>query len=282
MNKSSVTHYAPAKVNYRLDVLRRRPDGYHDLRMVMQRVDLCDTIEISLCDTPGIRVTCGREGVPDGPDNIAWRAADALLALSGRQAGIEISISKRIPVAAGLGGGSSDAATVLMGLNELLELGLSDARLMEIGVKLGADVPFFIFKKTALAEGIGEQLTALGQLPQAWIVLVNPNVHVSTAWVYQNLQLTTTAELHTIPSFFGSVADVCAILGNDLESVTISSFPVIRSIKERLVSLGARGALMSGSGPTVFGVFADESAARLAAETIAGESDWFVTAVKTL
>ncbi len=273
---------APAKVNYRLDVLRKRSDGYHDLRMIMQRIDLCDEIAITLHDQPGIQVTCGRDGVPDGPGNIAWRAADAMLKISGKEAGVSIAITKRIPVAAGLGGGSSDAATVLMGVNDLLQLGLSEERLMEIGVKLGADVPFFVFKKTALAEGIGEKLSPLEGLPVAWLVLVNPNVPVSTAWVYQNLQLTTRHNEYNIPRFCGSIAEICAMLSNDLEAVTIRRFPVIQEIKERLLSVGASGALMSGSGPTVFGVFADELAARKAAAGLSREGGWFVTAVKTL
>ena len=272
---------APAKVNYRLDVLGKRADGYHDLRMLMQRVDLCDEIEITLTETPGIRVTCGRPGVPDGPGNIAWRAADALLKLSGRRTGIEISITKRIPVAAGLGGGSSDAATVLMGVNELLELGFSDRRLMEIGVKLGADVPFFIFKKTALAEGIGDQLTALEQVPSLWVVLVNPGIHVSTAWVYQNLQLTTKAASANVPRSYGSLDEVCAVLSNDLEPVTFARFPLVSELKEMLMAAGASGSLMSGSGSTVFGLFADEAAARGAAGT-AKERGWFAVAVRTL
>lgn len=273
---------APAKVNYRLDVIRRRPDGYHELRMIMQRVDLCDEVTISLVDEPGIRVTCGRDGVPDGPGNIAWRAADALLKLSDKQTGIDIRIVKNIPVGAGLGGGSSDGATVLMGVNELLGLGLSELRLMEIGVKLGADVPFFIFKKTALAEGIGEKLTALEGMPLLWIVLVNPNVHVSTAWVYQNLQLTNKRELPIIPCFYKEAADICAILANDLEAVTVQRVPVITEIEERLIAEGACGALMSGSGSTVFGVFEDEQAARKAAGQIGRDTGFFVAAVKTL
>ncbi|HEY6874457.1 MAG TPA: 4-(cytidine 5'-diphospho)-2-C-methyl-D-erythritol kinase [Geobacteraceae bacterium] len=273
---------APAKVNYRLDVLRKRPDGYHDLRMVMQRIDLCDLIDIALSDTPGIRVTCGRAGVPDGPGNIAWRAADSLLQLSDSKPGIDIRITKRIPVAAGMGGGSSDGATVLMGVNELLGLGLSDRRLMEIGVTLGADVPFFIFKKTALAEGIGEILSPIEGVPAAWLAIVNPNIHVSTAWVYQNLQLTTGRDDHIIPRFYENIADVCAILSNDLESVTIKRYPVIAEIKEQLVAAGACGALMSGSGPTVFGVFAEEDAARRAAAELARNAGWFTAAVKTL
>ena len=273
---------APAKVNYRLDVLRRRPDGYHDLRMIMQRIDLCDEVVITLVDKPGIRVTCGRKGVPDGPGNIAWQAADALLQKSGRQAGIDISISKNIPVAAGLGGGSSDAATVLMGVNELLGLQLSDEQLMEIGVKLGADVPFFIFKRCALAEGIGECLTPVAQIPAAWLVLVNPNIHVSTPWVYKNLQLTTSNATNIIPLLYNSIGDICAVLANDLESVTIDRFPLIGEIKKRLLAAGACGSLMSGSGPTVFGLFDNEGRARQAAQELARESSWFVQAVRTL
>ncbi|ABB33067.1 4-diphosphocytidyl-2C-methyl-D-erythritol kinase [Geobacter metallireducens RCH3] len=278
----SLTLKAPAKVNYRLDVLRRRPDGYHDLRMIMQRIDLCDEITITLSDTSGVRVTCGREGVPDGPENIAWRAANALLALSGLETGIDIAITKNIPVAAGLGGGSSDAATVLLGVNELLGLGLSIERLMEVGVTLGADVPFFVFGKTALAEGIGEVLTAIDAVPPLWLVIVNPNIPVSTAWVYQSLRLTGEWNGDTIPRFFKDVADVCAVLANDLELVTIERYPVIGEIKERLVAAGAAGALMSGSGPTVFGLFASEEEARGAAQSITNSSDWFVVAVRAL
>jgi 4-diphosphocytidyl-2-C-methyl-D-erythritol kinase len=273
---------APAKVNYRLDVIRRRPDGYHDLRMIMQRIGLCDDIVISETETPGIRVSCGAAGVPEGPENIVWRAADALLRRAGRQAGLEIRITKRIPVAAGLGGGSSDGATVLMGVNELLGLGLSDQELMAIGVTLGADVPFFIFKRTALAEGIGEQLTALDGVPPVWLVLVNPNVPVSTAWVYQNLRLTSEKVLTKIPLLYDSVADVCAVLANDLEAVTISRYSIIREIKEKLLAAGASGALMSGSGPTVFGLFTEEAAARQAAATVSAGQSWFSVAVPAL
>ena len=278
----SITLKAPAKVNLRLDVLRRRPDGYHDLRMIMQRIDLCDEVRIALSDGAGIRVTCGKQGVPDGAGNIAWKAAEALLAESERQSGIDIHITKNVPVAAGLGGGSSDCAAVLTGLNDLLGLGLGMERLMEIGVKLGADVPFFIYKQTALAEGIGEKLSPVTVPGDMWLVLVNPNVHVSTAWVYQNLQLTSDRELTIMPSSYENIADVCAILANDLEAVTIKRFPVIREIKEQLLQAGACGALMSGSGPTVFGLFVDEAGARKAAGELARNGGWFVTAVRTL
>lgn len=273
---------APAKINYRLDVIRRRPDNYHDLRMVMQRIALHDEIEISLSAPPGIRVSCNRDGVPSGPANIAWRAAEALFSRTNAEVGVDIFISKNIPVAAGLGGGSSNAATVLMGLNELLGLRLPDSELMSIGLKLGADVPFFIFRKTALAEGVGERLTEIEGLPQAWLVLVNPNIHVSTAWVYQNLQLTKDKVVDTLPKFCNRVSDICSILLNDLEPVTIGRFPVIREIKELLLEKGAAGVLMSGSGPTVFAVFETENDARKCHAEISGASTWFSTVTHTI
>ncbi len=278
----TIVMQAPAKINYRLDVVGRRPNGYHDLRMIMQRVNLCDEVTIRLKSQPGIRVSCGREGVPEGAGNIAWKAAAALLELAGSNQGIEIAIVKNIPVAAGLGGGSSDCAAVLLGLNELLGLGLSRERLMEIGVRLGADVPFFLFEQTALAEGIGELLTPLAQVPAVWVVLVNPNLPVSTAWVYQNLQLTQRDRLATLPNSFGTVAELCDIMANDLESVTIPAFPVIAEIKSSLVGLGAVGALMSGSGPTVFGLFDDEATARQAGAALQRRQDWFVAVVETV
>ena len=279
---NSITLKAPAKVNYLLDVIRRRPDGYHDLRMVMQRVNLCDEIRITLTDRPGITVQCGKNGVPDGPGNIAWKAAHALLELADGSPGADISIDKNIPVAAGLGGGSSDAASVLMGMNELLGLGLSEQRLMEIGVKLGADVPFFIFKKTALAEGIGEELTVMPDMPMAWVLLVNPGVHVSTAWVYKNLKLTNRGGLAKLPSFYGSIEDICSIFANDLETVTIPAFPIIADIKDTMLRHGALGAMMSGSGPTVFGLYQDRETAEKAQAAITSGTDWFAAVAETL
>ena len=277
-----LTLKAPAKINYLLDVIRRRPDGYHDLRMIMQRINLCDEIDITLNDTPGLSVTCGRQGVPDGPGNIAWKAARILLDMAGTGQGATISITKNIPVAAGLGGGSSDAASVLMGMNELLGLKLSDEQLMEIGVKLGADVPFFIFKQTALAEGIGEQLQAMPPMPSAWILLVNPGVHVSTAWVYRSLQLTNQKTLAMLPKFFDSIDNICQILSNDLEVVTIPAFPIIGDIKSRMLEMGASGAMMSGSGPTVFGLFRDKELAEKARQTLTENTSWYAAVIETL
>lgn len=281
-NVKYITLKAPAKVNYLLDVIRRRSDGYHDLRMVMQRIDLCDEISITLSDTPGISVQCGKNGVPDGPGNIAWKAAKIMLERSGSNHGINISITKNIPVAAGLGGGSSDAASVLMGLNELLETGLSDSELMELGVTLGADVPFFIFKKTALAEGIGEKLQEMPPMPSASVLLVNPGVHVSTGWVYKSLQLTNDKELTKLPNSYGTVKDICAIFENDLETVTIPAFPVIAEIKQLMIQNGAAGAMMSGSGSTVFALFENKDSAEQAQKNITTSHNWFSAVVATL
>ncbi len=278
----SITLQAPAKINYLLDVISKRPDGYHELRMIMQRINLSDQVRIQLTYLPDINVSCDSKDVPDGKANIGWKAAKALLELSECRFGCEINIKKNIPVAAGLGGGSSDCASVLMGLNELLGLGLSRERLMLIGAKLGADVPFFLFQQTALVEGIGERLTPVKGIPHPWVVLVNPNLPVSTAWVYKNLQLTQQKPLATIPNSFKDVASLCRILSNDLETVTIPAFPVISEIKNELVSNGALCSLMSGSGPTVFGLFNDEATAIMASEMLKNNRDWFVAVVQAV
>jgi 4-diphosphocytidyl-2-C-methyl-D-erythritol kinase len=274
------TFMAPAKINLCLHVLGKRPDGYHDLAMLMQRITLFDRIDIRLNVGPDIRVTCAGVELPPGQENIAARAARRLIALSGRQDGVEIGIEKRIPVAAGLGGGSSDAATVLMGLNEMLELGLSKEQLMAEGVALGADVPFFIFEQVAWATGIGDVLREIGDLPKVWYVLVNPGLAVSTAWVYGNLRLTSRRDDLKIPRFSRTVEDLVTHLHNDLEQVTLAHYPVIGEIKKRLMALGAQGALMSGSGPTVFGVFDDQAAAEAAGAALGGEPDWRIYVVQ--
>ena len=207
--------------------------------MLMQRISLYDEVAIKVTAAPGIRVLTDSAEVPDDSGNIAWRAAAALLQRAGCDAGIDISITKRIPVAAGLGGGSSNAASTLLGLNELLGLGFTAEELMTTGRQLGADVPFFIFGKAAIAEGVGEKLTELSALPQLPLVIVNPGIHVATAWVYQNLGLTIEKVAAKIPLLYESAADLCGILSNDLEAVTISRFPVIREIKDQLMAAGA-------------------------------------------
>ena len=279
---NTLTLSAPAKINYLLDVIAKRPDGYHELRMIMQRVNLCDQISLSVTETPDIMVTCTSPFAPGGPKNIAWKAAKTFLEYAKCGKGVTIEITKNIPVAAGLGGGSSNAATVLMGLNELLQTGYSEEKLMEIGCTLGADVPFFIFKKTALAEGIGEKFTILPEMPKCIILLINSGIHVSTAWVYRSLLLTSTRELNKLPEFFESVEQVAAILSNDLEEVTIPAFPIIAEIKSRLMDCGAVGSLMSGSGPTVFGIFKDFASAEVARHQITVGTNWFLATVETM
>jgi len=273
---------APAKVNFRLDVLKKRPDGYHDLRMIMQRIDLCDEIEISLRPEAGISLSCDHAFIPQDKRNIVWKAAEKMLELSAKDVGISIKLKKNIPVAAGLGGGSSDAAATLMGLNELLGTGLTDEQLMAIGLGLGADVPFFIFKKPALAEGVGEKLSPLEQIPKLWLILVNPGIHVPTSWAYRNLNLTSEKVTAKIPILYKSSAEVASILSNDLEAVTLNKYPVIGKIKEELTAAGADGTLMSGSGSTVFAVFATESAARRALESLSLDEAWFKAVVPTI
>jgi len=279
---SCLTLKAPAKVNFRLDVLKRRADGFHELRMLMQRISLYDEVAIKVVPAPGIRVMTDSADLPDGPGNIAWRAAAALLQRAGCDAGIEISITKRIPLAAGLGGGSSNAASTLLGVNELLGLGFTTDELMTTGLQLGADVPFFLFGKAAIAEGVGEKLTEVAGLPQVPLVVVNPGIHVATAWVYQNLMLTTEKVAAKIPLLYESAADLCGILSNDLEAVTINRFPVIREIKDQLMVAGALGALMSGSGSSVFALFDDTGTAAAAAEQLARTRGWFTAAVSTI
>jgi 4-diphosphocytidyl-2-C-methyl-D-erythritol kinase len=255
-------------------VLGKRPDGYHELAMLMQRVSLYDTLRIALVAERGVRVVCKGVELPPGGENIAARAARRMLELSGADCGVEIAIDKAIPVAAGLGGGSSDAAAVLMGLDEMLSTALGKERLMAEGGKLGADVPFFIFKEPAWATGIGDCLETVPSLAPLWYVLVNPGVAVSTAWVYQNLGLTSPGTVARMPGFLETTAGVVRLLHNDLEGVTIPRYPVIASLKERLLGLGAAGALMSGSGPTVFGVFEGVEAARAACEELATVPGW--------
>lgn len=275
--------FSPAKINLCLHVLGKRADGYHDLAMLMQSLDFGDTVEIELTDQAGeIVVLCAGVDLPVEEENIAAKAARRMLALSGKNVGVQIVIDKKIPVAAGLGGGSSNAATTLMGLNRLLNLQLSKAELMAEGVKLGADVPFFLFGDRAWATGIGDQLQALPPLPTAWYVLVNPGISISTAWAYQNLGLTEPAILTRLHRFPSTIDDLVALFANDLERVTIERYPLLAEIKEKLIKLGAKGSLMSGSGSTIFGLFAEEAGAVAAAEVLRNSSDWRIIITKPL
>jgi 4-diphosphocytidyl-2-C-methyl-D-erythritol kinase len=256
---------APAKVNLYLRILARRPDGYHDVETWMQKLDLSDRITLTRRDVPGITLRCpGADDLPADQTNLAWRAAHAFFSASRfrMDCGVDIVLEKNIPVAAGLGGGSSDAGTVLKGLNILFGNEFSEDMLLDIGGRLGADVPFFITgHKAVLATGIGDKMEPVRSLCTCTFLLVNPGFAVSTRWAYQNFALTRDAKNSTLPGFRMLDPDVFPLTGmtNDLEKTTIGRYPEIAEIKKKLLSAGAAGALMSGSGPTVFGVFPDDA-----------------------
>ncbi|RLB61405.1 MAG: 4-(cytidine 5'-diphospho)-2-C-methyl-D-erythritol kinase [Deltaproteobacteria bacterium] len=276
------TVFAPAKVNLCLHVLGKRADGYHELAMLMQRIALFDRLDIELVAGSDIRVSCPGLELVGGEQNIVEKAARLFLAHVGMSQGVSISMKKNIPTAAGLGGGSSDAAAVLEALDELLGTGLSRAELIELGGRLGADVPFFLYKQTAWATGTGGQFEAWPGLPPIWLVLVNPGIAVSTTWVFRNLGLTHPWSIAKIPRFPDGTSGLVRLLHNDLEVVTCQRHPVITAIKERLVASGAIGALMSGSGPTVFGLFDEHSLAVQVAQSLSLETDWWVEVVNPL
>jgi 4-diphosphocytidyl-2-C-methyl-D-erythritol kinase len=283
----SIELLSPAKVNLRLEVLRRRGDGYHEIRTILQRIGLCDRLRISLKGEEGISVITDSSRLPVDKGNLAYRAALALLEEADARVGIELHIQKEIPISSGLGGGSSNAASTLMGLNSILKLNFSKGRLMEIGARIGADIPFFIFERTAVATGIGEKLEPLEIRPSIWFVLVNPGREVSTRWAYEELNFKLTKRpIHIkLPPFFNDIGQVARILHNDLESVTIAAFPEIDRIKEELLSHGAVGSLMTGSGPTVFGLFPHKKEAESAYRKLHakyGERRWMVYQAKCI
>ena len=259
---------APAKINLFLHVLRKRPDGYHDIASLMRKITLFD--ELTFLPRPeGIILKCPNSELPLSEENLVFRAAKAVFSHTGFKQGIEITLIKKIPLAAGLGGGSSDAATTLMALNEMCGLRLKKAQLMKLGATLGADVPFFVFGDSAFATGTGNKLSLWKNPPKINIVLINPCFPLSTKMVYEKLNLRLTKERinYSIPRFF-ALGDIIRHLHNDLEIVSLKMHPELDDIKNTLVRHGALGAMMSGSGPTVFGIFADEIAAKKAAEAI--------------
>lgn len=276
------TVFAPAKINFCLHVLGRREDGYHELAMLMQRVDLFDRLDIQLVAGNDVTVSCPGLELEEGEQNIVERAARMLLSRADLDQGVSVTMQKNIPAAAGLGGGSSDAAAVLEALNLMLGLDLSLSELIEVGRRLGADVPFFLYKKTAWATGIGDRFQSWSGAPPVGLVLVNPRVAVSTAGVFQSLGLTHPKPIARIPRFPETTGSFVSLLHNDLEVVTCQRHPVITTIKERLVAGGAAGALMSGSGPTVFGVFDDRRQAEKAARALSDETQWWVKVVSPL
>jgi len=263
---------AEAKINLSLDVIGKRPDGYHDVKMIMQSVSLFDIVTIEAIQE-GIEIYSNSRWVPSDSRNTTWKAANLLINKFGINYGVRINIDKRIPVAAGLGGGSADAAAVLKGINSLFDLGISYEELAAIGKEIGADVPFCVRGGTMLAEGIGERLTPLKPMKNVNIVIVKPNIAVSTAWVYKNLDLEKIEEHPDTELLVNAVnlsqhGIIAKNMKNVLEYVTISKYQVIDTIKKKLVSLGALGSMMSGSGPSVFAIFEDAASAKNAFDKI--------------
>ncbi len=264
---------ALAKINLGLDVLGRRENGYHDVRMVMQTIYLYDNVTLQKTESPGIELKTNLFYLPLDEKNIAYKAAKLLMDEFQIEEGISITLDKHIPVAAGLAGGSSNAAAVLVGMNRLFKLGLSEEELMERGVKLGADVPYCIMRGTALAEGIGEELKALPPLPKCFVLIAKPAISVSTKTVYEKLDAHEIEEHPDIDGILegletGNLEKVAACMGNVLERVTVEEYPIIDTIKQVMKKEGALGAMMSGSGPTVFGIFNDRRLGKQAQQKI--------------
>lgn len=262
---------ALAKINLGLDVVRRREDGYHEVRMIMQTIHLYDRLRISKTKNKGIEIHSNLSYLPVNENNLVYKAGQLLMDEFDIKEGVRVDLLKRIPVAAGMAGGSTDAAAMLYGMNQLYGLKLSRSALMERGVKIGADVPYCLMRGTALAEGIGEELTQLPPMIKCPILIAKPQISVSTKFVYQNLKLDENTVHPDIDALIWDIKkkDLQAVagdLGNVLESVTIPSYPIIADIKAKMMESGAMNALMSGSGPTVFGIFADENQAKRAYE----------------
>ena len=264
---------AMAKVNLGLDVLRRRENGYHDVKMVMQTVNLYDTLILEKREDTQILITSNVGELPLTEDNLIYKAAKLLFDTVGVEKGVQIHLDKQIPIAAGMAGGSTDAASTLLGLNELFEFGFNKEQLAEIGVKIGADVPYCIYGGTYLSEGIGELLTKLPDAPDCYVVIAKPEIGVSTKYVYENLHIETVTEHPDVDGMVeaiksGSLEGVTEKMANVLERVTIGRYPEIARMKECLEENGAKKALMSGSGPTVFGIFEEKEMAQKALDKL--------------
>ncbi len=270
---NTITLKALAKINLGLDVLGRRENGYHDVRMVMQTIYLYDHVTLSKMAEAGIHLECNLFYLPVDENNIAYKAAKLLMDEFHITEGVHIKLDKHIPVAAGLAGGSANAAAVLVGMNRLFSLGLTQEELMERGVSLGADVPYCVMRGTVLAEGIGEILTPLPPLPKCYVLVAKPGISVSTKMVYEKLD---SKEIEEHPDIDGileglkgqDIQKVAVSMGNVLEKVTIEEYPIIEEIKAVMKEAGALNAMMSGSGPTVFGIFDDRNAAKEAQQAL--------------
>ncbi len=271
--KNKIELFAHGKVNLALDVLGRRPNGYHDVKMVMQSLQIYDKVKIEKVPKQGIEVRTNLKDLPVDQNNLAYKAADMLVKEFGIKDGILIRLEKHIPVAAGMAGGSTDCAAVLVGMNEIFDLGLDEQGLRDRGVKLGADVPYCIMQGTVLAEGIGEELSRLPAMPKCYVLLAKPPVGVSTKMVYEKLD---AYDGYAHPNVDGVIEglteqDLKKItdnMGNVLEQVTVDVHPEITRIEELMKEQGALNAMMSGSGPTVFGIFDQKQTAKKAMQVM--------------
>ena len=264
---------ALAKVNLGLDVVRKREDGYHEVRMIMQTIHLFDRLEIMRNQSGRITMSTNLAFLPTNENNLVYKAAALLKEEFDIGDGIDVKLHKHIPVAAGMAGGSTDAAAVLYGMNRIFDLGLSKEDLMTRGVKLGADVPYCIMRGTALAEGIGEKLSALPPMVKCPVLIAKPQIGVSTKFVYENLKLDADTVHPDIDGLIGAIRaknleQIAGHMGNVLETVTIPAYPVINEIKRTMIDNGAIGSMMSGSGPTVFGIFDSPVAAKQAMKAV--------------
>lgn len=277
MDKIELKAYG--KINIGLDVIRKREDGYHDLDMIMQTVGVYDDVIISReygTQTYEIEVSTDADILPNDKGNLAFMAAKVLMEAYDIKSKVKIHINKRIPIAGGMAGGSADCAAVLRGVNKLFQLGLTDEQLQEYGVKLGADVPYCIVGGTKRAQGIGEILTDLPTLPKCYVIIAKPDAFVSTKFVYSHIR---PAQIENHPDIDGIIESIkagdlygmCEKIANVMEDVTIPEYPIIQKVKDILKSNGAVNALMSGSGPTVFGIYDDEEKAKQSMDVLSGK-----------
>jgi len=277
--------FAPAKINLRLEVLYKRQDGYHEISSIMCPVALYDIVTVSASAGDGITVTSDNTELPTGIDNLAYQAVSLIRSSAHICGGITIHLEKHIPVASGLGGGSSDAAAVLKGINDLYDLRCPVSELIGLGVKIGADVPFFFLESPAIAGGIGEKLQTISLSPPFWALLITPPIPVSTAWAYRQCQPKGEGASPELRERIDLKAAGKEILRNDLEEVSLKRFPEVAEIKEVMKNVGAWGTLMSGSGPTVFGVFFDEEAVENAGARVFADyrhRNWTIAVAKAL
>lgn len=264
---------ALAKINLGLDILRKREDGYHEVRMIMQTIQMYDVLKMKKVKKPGISLSVNYPYIPSDERNLVYKAAKLLMDEFQVKEGVDICLEKFIPVAAGMAGGSSDAAAAMVGINRLFKLGLSERELMDRAVNIGADVPYCIMRGTALAEGIGEKLTRIAQIPDCFVLIGRPGISVSTKMAYESLQLD---KISSHPDIDGMIRDIengdlltmTEKMGNVFEPGIIEKYPVIGEIKDLMEDNGALKAMMSGSGPTVFGIFDDREKMEVAAAVL--------------